>query len=133
RTASSREKCNRTSSGQVCSVPTSVNLKVCANPRYGTGVSNPTISAGMTDAIAALHNIPGWAFNFPAAGLGYIDQRCELGDGKDPADPGQSANIIITQGPVGSSGTGSNDIKDYVSVEFIKGNGSDNLSEGSGV
>jgi hypothetical protein len=132
-TATNRRKPNRTSSGQVVTVPTTVNLKVCTNPRSGAQLS--TASKLRAEAMRSeLHDgHPTWSFNFPQSQVGVIDGACEFDDGVPGDSGGFDANILVNKGSVGASGTSSNNIEDYASVQFIRGNGSDNLSEGAGV
>lgn len=131
-TGSTKRRCNKTSSGQVCEVPNTVNLKTCTSARSIEGTplsSSAQIRAeGMRNT---LHSVSAFAFNFPFSDTGTLDGRCQLGTTGGGA--GSDANIVFVQGAVGSSGTGSNDIKDYVSIEFITGNGTSNLSEQPGV
>lgn len=132
-TGSTHRRCNKTSSGQVCEVPNTVNLKTCVNARSVEGTTLSGTAQIRAEAMRAeLHGIPSFAFNWPFADTGTLDGQCQLGSLAGPG-VGQDANIVFVQGAVGTSGTGSNDIKDYVGVEFITGNGNGSLVEQAGV
>lgn len=131
-TATNRRKCNKTTAGQVCEVPNTVNLLVCTTPRVGSALGGTAQTAG-NDAVNELHGISGFALNFPGASLGVLDGLCDFTDNQPEVGGGTDANIVISKGAVGSSGTASNDIADYASVTFFQGTGSANLVEGAGV
>lgn len=136
RTSTNRQKCTRTSTGQACKVPTTVNLKVCSGNVAFISNNLSSFAAGRAAAMRSdLHGISGFAFNWPAASNNVVDGKCGFCFADGTCDPlaGQDANITIVKGPVGTSGTASNDIQNYAKVEFFKGNGNDNLTEASGV
>lgn len=92
-TGSARQRCNRTASGQVCSIPHSRTLKYCVDFPLGAAIESDIV--GDT---AARAGAIGWTFTKVA----------DCGD----------ANIQFSLSSVGASGTASNDVKDYVTVLF---------------
>ncbi len=129
-TGSDRNRCNKTSSGQVCMVPSKRVNSVCIHtanflsppspPPTFTASESATIRAFITNVYEPRGT---WQFN--------IDDT--LGDGTFLADcfaRSTPADISITIGAVGSSGSGSNNVKDYSSTTF---NGAVSLTEGAGV
>ncbi len=134
-TGSDRRKANRTTSGQVVTVPNTVTFKVCAGNVFASN-NLGTFAAGRAHAMRQeLDGLSSFAFNYPVAENNVIDGTCFFCFENGTCDPalGLSANIVIVKGAVGTSGTASNDIKNYASVDFFRGNGTANLAEQSGV
>ncbi len=130
-TGSSRQRCNKTSSGQVCEVPNTLTLKVCTTPRVGSALGGTAQTAG-NEAVNELNGIANFAFNFPGASLGVLDGLCDLTDNQPENGGGTDANIMVSKGSTGT-GTASNQVKDYVNVSYILGNATSNLAEAAGV
>lgn len=100
-TGSARNRCNRTSSGQVCSVPSFHNVLWCNDPNFGeVARSRVTVLMNALDTLLTTRT-----FSQPETlpfGL------CDF----------QAANIVFTRSAVGSSGTASNDIANYSRPDF---------------
>lgn len=120
-TGTARQRCSQTATGQVCSVPASKTMTYCVE-RFpnSNGFTNPEI-IDANSFIEFLDGIQGWTFN-----------PTPLNPQGSCAQPGgQFADIYLQSGPVGSSGTASNNIKDYSTVSFI--GTITNLTEGASV
>jgi hypothetical protein len=120
-TGSTRQRCNKTASGQVCVVPPNKSLRYCINRNLEL---NPFTDAEYTrikSMITQIDGISGWTFTEVNA------QQCfEL-----PVD------LVVIAGSVGSSGTASNDVKDYGLPRFVTVGGLDgglvDMTESAGV
>jgi hypothetical protein len=119
RTATSRQKCDRSSTGQVCAIPPSKTLTYCVEPA-GTVLANWTnaernrvsaIIEGL-DAISDFTLNPVDSFGFSCLSLSPQPQ------------------VLAFTSSTGSSGTGSSDVKDYAHSGMF--NFTD-LTEGAGI
>jgi hypothetical protein len=95
-TGSSRQRCNRTSTSQVCSIPHSRTLNYCVDFPL-----NDYITDYIHAEMAALPAQIGWSFS-----QNIVDGECEVA----------SANLQFTLSATGGSLT--NNVKDYVNVLF---------------
>jgi hypothetical protein len=118
-TASSKRRCNKTSSGQVCSVLDHKNPKICT---MGSTASVPAQAFSSGDTTRVQNEVSGldsllstWAFT----------QTTDVGFGC-----ASGTTVVIFKGAVGSSGAGSNNINDYMQLTL---SGSVGLTEGAGV
>lgn len=105
RTATNRDRCDRTSSGQVCSVPSFNDVIICYENQGGSGFSAGAQSRintliGALDSLLTTRSVAGAPLDI----FGQPD--CTV------------ANTWIRRGSVGSSGTASNDIQNYSTVAF---------------
>lgn len=118
RTGSGHAKCDKTSSGQVCSVIDTKDIVYCNSFETGlNGTGQIEVENSFTAIRSALSGT-GWAFN-PSA-LGFINPTCIDND----------VELYFQKAAVGASGSASSNIKDYVDVSFGLVAG---LTEGSGV
>lgn len=114
-TGTTHQRCNRTSSGQVCSVITTKNPVICTDVNSNLPNFEATkINANIVALDTALNT---WTFT--GGGQDPITGLCNVG-----------FNVYIKAGAVGSSGTASNDIKDYANANIQTGL---SLTEGPGV
>lgn len=102
-TGSDRGRCNRTSSGQVCSVPSFHNISYCAQ------------NAGFTPALGTESRIH--------VLMNAMDSLLTTRTVSQPLDlfgicDATAANVLFSKAAVGTSGTASNDIKNYSTNSF---------------
>lgn len=93
KTGSTRQRCDRSSTSQVCSIPDSRTQSYCVDFPLGVDIENDIIAD-----VAAIGSATGWTFT-------------------KVADCG-SAKIQFSLSATGSSGTASNDVKDYATSVF---------------
>jgi len=128
-TGTSRNRCNRTSSGQVCNVIDHKNIGYCSD---GVG-GFPTGMAGLpeynNDIIGAFEQLDTalttWVIDLTPFEI--FQDKC-LAGGSAPS--GAVDTIRVFQGAVGASGTASNDTLDYVKWTYGSTTG---LTEAAGV
>lgn len=122
-TGGGRNQCDRTSAGQVCSVPAKKNWTYCIAMNLPGSVPNGRTAATRSRISAMFASIDsaysGWGFTEV---LDFLN-GCPT-SGSNPAD------IVVHKNPVGSSGTGSSDVKDYATISFGT---TASLTEGTGV
>lgn len=125
-TSAQRLRCNRTTSGQVCVVPKAKSLSYCID-RHFSNPQDPIFSESEATRIRNLVQglgASGWSFS-EISPFNCTDGTMGIPD------------IVFFVGSVGSSGTGSNDVKDYATNIWSCASGSpgclNNLTEGTGV
>lgn len=118
RTATSRQKCDRTSAGQVCAIPPSKTLSYCIDPtNIMFGVQFTTAErVRISTAFEGLDGGTDFTLN-PVDTFGF---SCT----------GVTAQIKVFPGAAGSSGTASNNVKDYVHTPMFD---MTSLIEGAGI
>lgn len=102
-TGTSRNRCDRASSGQACSVPSYQNVLICidnSNPFQQSTLSRINVLLPAIDQLLTTRTVGG----VPLDIFGQPD--CT------------QANTWITRSPVGTSGTASNDIANYSRPDF---------------
>lgn len=117
RNASNQARCNTTSTGQVCQVPSTKNQIQCG---YFHTVIPGMFGTASAEVISAFDALSGWSFPvadqlFFSCNAAQVDKRIEWST--QPSG-------------CGTSGSASNDINNYVCVTFGPGTG---LTEGAGV
>jgi hypothetical protein len=125
-TGGDKAKCNKTSTGQVCSIPAQRNWTYCIQSSPGgsgfSGAVRTRIESDLTALDTSLGTL-GWDIvNDGDILFGSCCDTCTLS--------GQPPKIVILNANVGASGSASNDVKDYAAVSF---GGTQALTEGSGV
>ena len=118
RTSTTQQRCDRSAAGQVCNIPNTKSMKFCYFNENPSGFSNDD-SADIESAVTMMRGAFGWGWT--AATQDIFTGMCGATD----------ANVRLFVRSVGSSGTASNDIKDYAKVNtFSSVTG---LTEGAGV
>lgn len=119
RTGSTKQRCDKTTAGQVCAIPPSKTLTYCIH--LGTAIGGPdsqsfvgTQNARVSSIIEGFDAISDFVLTPTAT------QDCFFSPG----------NMSIFKGPAGSAGTGSGDVKDYANTSMSSMTG---LTEGAGV
>jgi hypothetical protein len=118
RTGITKQRCDKTTAGQVCAIPPSKTLTYCINLGPITGGSAATAFTGSEHArIAAIIEGFDGGSDFALNILG-VDE-CMF-----------ATDMSISKAAVGTSGTASNEIKDYATTTMT---GMTGLTEGAGV
>lgn len=107
RTSSSRMRCDRSTSGQVCQIPPTKSIAWCG------GAPLP-YSADLQPVVDIFDAVSGWTYTF----------------GNTSCSSFFNIKVQTQADGCGSNGTGSNNINDYVCTTF---NNTTSLTEGSGV
>lgn len=122
-TATTRMRCNKTSSGQVCNVIDHKNIYFCSDsPAFSGGLAGlPAYTAFSTAASQLQSTLSTWVI---------AQGEYELFQDKCMSTVAHPIALQVFGGAVGSSGPVSNDTKDYVSWSYGPVTG---LTEGAGV
>mgnify|MGYP001587797310 CR=1 FL=1 len=110
-TGGSRQRCNRTSSGQVCQIPPRKDMTWC-------GSGDGAYINDMVGVVNGFDDVPGWSFPLAAT----LFSPCSA--------VFRNIEVISQSDGCGANGTASNDVKDYVCNTFSQTTG---LSEAAGV
>lgn len=109
RTTASRRQCDRSTTGQTCSVPKTKNLTYCINQ----GFTNSEVSLIQNEVVALDNLLTSWTFTYESD---LFTGLCVPGN-----------NLQFSNGACGSSGTASSNIENYGCVTFSN---ITNLTEG---
>lgn len=117
RTAPTRMRCDRSFSGQVCTIIDTKSPGVCRYANVGLGQFSASESTTVSSIVGGTDaGLSSWSFT--------------QSENKDGTPCAAGTDIHIYPGAAGSSGSGSNNINDYVSLTF---QGAIGLTEGPGV